>query len=109
MYIVMFGVLAINIGIFVLLCVAIKGSNGNKKDEASIQNTLQTLGSMISENIKEKQEAFNKNIVDLLKVYESNQEKISAMHLEQLKINGKSTLEKQELIKETMQQNLKQF
>ena len=105
----MFGVLAINIGIFILLCVAIKGSKGNKKGEASIQNTLQMLGSMISENIKEKQEAFNKNIVDLLKVYESNQEKISAMHLEQLKINGKSTLEKQELIKETMQQNLKQF
>jgi len=101
--------IVINLAVLAFLFVILRIINKNKMDNYSLQNTMKMFGDMISENINEKQENFNKNISDLLKAYESKQEKISTMHLEQLKNAEKNMAEKQVLMKENLIQNLKQF
>lgn len=99
----------INLAVLIFLFVILKMINRNKTDAEALQNTMKIFGNMISENINEKQEYFNRNISELLKAYESKQEKVSAMHLEQLKSTEKIMSEKQEITKENLIQNLKQF
>ena len=101
--------LIINLAVLIFLLVMLKQIKRNKTNGESLQNTMKMFGDMISENINEKQEYFNRNISELLKAYESKQEKVSAMHLEQLKITEKIMSEKQEITKENLIQNLKQF
>ena len=101
--------LILNLAVLIFLFVLLKQIKKNKTDSDTLQNTMKMLGNMISENINEKQEYFNKNISDLLKNYESKQEKVSAMHLEQLKSTEKIMSEKEEIMKENLIQNLKQF
>ena len=99
----------LNLAVLIFLFMVLKQIKKNKTDSDTLQNTMKMFGDMISENINEKQEYFNKNISDLLKNYESKQEKVSAMHLEQLKSTEKIMSEKEELMKENLIQNLKQF
>ena len=81
----------------------------NKQDESDIQNSIKLLGSMISDNLSEKQNEFNKKVIETFQNIQAQQEKINGMYLEQLKNFEKNSVEKQTLLKDTLSQNLKQF
>lgn len=101
--------LILNLVVLIFLFMLLKKISKSKTDTNALQNTMKIFGDMISENINEKQEYFNRNISELLKAYESKQEKVSEMHLEQLKSTEKIMSEKEEIMKENLIQNLKQF
>lgn len=101
--------LGVNLAGFILLLMTLNQIKKNHTNNDTLQNTMKAFGDLISDNLKEKQEDFNKNISEILKAYESKQEKIGEIHLEQLKLNEKISSEKRDLLKETLTQNLKQF
>lgn len=81
----------------------------NKQNESDIQNSIKLLGSMISDNLSEKQSEFDKKVIETFHNIQAQQEKINSMYLEQLKNFEKNSVEKQTLLKDTLSQNLKQF
>ncbi len=81
----------------------------NKQNESDIQNSIKLLGSMISNNLSEKQNEFNKKVIETFQNIQAQQEKINGMYLEQLKNFEENSVEKQTLLKDTLSQNLKQF
>lgn len=81
----------------------------NKQNESDIQNSIKLLGSMISDNLSEKQNEFNKKVIETFQKIQTQQEKINGMYLEQLKNFEENSVEKQTLLKDTLSQNLKQF
>lgn len=81
----------------------------NKQNESDIQNSIKLLGSMISDNLSEKQNEFNKKVIETFQNIQTQQEKINGMYLEQLKNFEENSVEKQTLLKDTLSQNLKQF
>lgn len=81
----------------------------NKQNESDIQNSIKLLGSMISDNLSEKQNEFNKKVIETFQNIQAQQEKINGMYLEQLKNFEENSVEKQTLLKDTLSQNLKQF
>lgn len=81
----------------------------NKQNESDIQNSIKLLGSMISDNLSEKQSEFNKKVIETFQNIQTQQEKINSMYLEQLKNFEENSVEKQTLLKDTLSQNLKQF
>ncbi len=81
----------------------------NKQNESDIQNSMKLLGSMISDNLSEKQSEFNKKVIETFQNIQAQQEKINGMYLEQLKNFEENSVEKQTLLKDTLSQNLKQF
>lgn len=81
----------------------------NKQNESDIQNSIKLLGSMISDNLSEKQSEFNKKVIETFQNIQAQQEKINGMYLEQLKNFEENSVEKQTLLKDTLSQNLKQF
>ncbi len=96
--------------IFVVFFTLILRENfKNKKEESLIQDSIKTFGSMISDNLNEKQDEFNKKIIEILKSFESQQEKINQLHLDLLKSIEKSLNEKQTTLKDSINQNLNQF
>ena len=80
-----------------------------KQNESDIQNSMKLLGSMISDNLSEKQSEFNKKVIETFQNIQAQQEKINGMYLEQLKNFEENSVEKQTLLKDTLSQNLKQF
>ena len=54
--------IVINLAVLAFLFVILRIINKNKMDNYSLQNTIKMFGDMISENVNEKQESFNKNI-----------------------------------------------
>ena len=81
----------------------------NKQNESDVQNSIKLLGSMISDNLSEKQSEFDKKVIETFHNIQAQQEKINSMYLEQLKNFEKNSVEKQTLLKDTLSQNLKQF
>ena len=81
----------------------------NKQNESDIQNSIKLLGSMISDNLSEKQSEFDKKVIETFQNIQAQQEKINSMYLEQLKNFEENSVEKQTLLKDTLSQNLKQF
>lgn len=81
----------------------------NKQNESDIQNSIKLLGSMISDNLSEKQSEFDKKVIETFQNIQAQQEKINGMYLEQLKNFEENSVEKQTLLKDTLSQNLKQF
>lgn len=81
----------------------------NKQNESGIQNSIKLLGSMISDSLSEKQNEFNKKVIETFQSIQTQQEKINSMYLEQLKNFEENSVEKQTLLKDTLSQNLKQF
>lgn len=81
----------------------------NRQNESDIQNSIKLLGSMISDNLSEKQSEFDKKVIETFQNIQTQQEKINGMYLEQLKNFEENSVEKQTLLKDTLSQNLKQF
>lgn len=74
----------------------------SRKDDSSIQNSIKILGSMISDNITEKQSEFKEKISELMANSDRHQEKINNLHLEQLKKIETNATEKQVLLEERL-------
>ena len=71
----------------------------NKQNESDIQNSIKLLGSMISDNLSEKQCEFNNKVIETFQNIQAQQEKINSMYLEQLKNFEENSVQKQTLLK----------
>lgn len=84
------------------LCFIMWVLSKKRTDDSSIQNSVKILGSMISDNLNEKQNEFKEKISELMENSDKHQEKISNVHLDQLKKIETNTNEKQVLLEERL-------
>lgn len=84
------------------LCFTLWALSKNSNDDSSIQNSIKVLGSIISDNLNEKQNEFQKKTSELIESSDKYQEKINNVHLEQLKKIETNTNEKQVLLEERL-------
>lgn len=84
------------------LCFTLWALSKNSNDDSSIQNSIKVLGSIISDNLNEKQNEFQKKTSELMESSDKYQEKINNVHLEQLKKIETNTNEKQVLLEERL-------
>lgn len=84
------------------LCFTLWALSKNSNNDSSIQNSIKVLGSIISDNLNEKQDEFQKKTSELMESSDKYQEKINNVHLEQLKKIETNTNEKQVLLEERL-------
>lgn len=84
------------------LCFTLWALSKNSNDDSSIQNSIKVLGSIISDNLNEKQDEFQKKTSELMESSDKYQEKINNVHLEQLKKIETNSNEKQMLLEERL-------